>query len=147
MPAQTLVHQEKTGRKVSPDRTVVLCSRGHSFVLRLDTVADYAVHNHIRDVVLLHCPEEKYIETFAAEIQEQASAAFAQVNDRLIRQGYTPLQFFLDMRKGMLHDNIAVLLQERSVAVVFVGMKMLDYRLSEIQKLKTAFYFIGSSHS
>lgn len=104
----------------------------------MKTLADYAVRNGVRDVILLHCPEKKYSDAFVATIQKKADAVFTEINKDLKK----PLRFKLDIRKGLLQKNLADLLEEEDVLTVFVGLKMLDYRLSQIKKLKTAFYFL-----
>ncbi|MDB4978190.1 MAG: hypothetical protein JWM56_376 [Candidatus Peribacteria bacterium] len=139
MPAKTA---EKNPQKL-PAPSVVLCSRGYSFEDRLEGVTDYAERNKVKKVILLHCPEKKHSEKFVQDIQEHAVKLFAATNKKLLKHGKKELKFELRMEEGLLEDNLKKLLAKENVSVVFVGMKMLDYRLSEIKKLKTAFYFMG----
>ncbi len=131
-----------TGKKGPP--AVVLCSRGFSFEKRLEFVAKYAQHNKVKRVVLLHCPEKKYSKGFVTQVTERAEELFEELNKYFRRRDDRELDFELLCKEGLLQDNLRELIEERDVRVVFVGMKMLDYRLNEIKKLDAPFYFIGS---
>ncbi len=124
---------------------VVLCSRGYSFEDRLQEVVKYAEHNNIPNVVLLHCPEKKYSETLVQEVSSRANRQFELMKQFLADRGSRTLCFELVCRQGPLEENLESLIAEGDIVMVFVGMKMLDYRPEAIKKLQgTAFYFLGN---
>lgn len=122
---------------------VVLCSRGLSFIKRLHYPVEWAMQNGIERVILLHSPEGKYSPAFALKIEKEARELFAATNAQLRHEKRKKLQFELLLKKGKLQTNIAELIAVEDIRIVFVGMKMLDYRLSEIKKLRTSFHFIA----
>jgi hypothetical protein len=140
-PSQTAVPQRR-----SKGPAVVLCSRGFSFERRLRKVVEYAQRNAVRNVILLHCPERRYSEPLVREVTERAERLFEDINADVRETGEDELTFELLFGKGTLHENLLQFLDNdvrEDIMTVFVGMKMLDYRLEEIKKLDTALYFIG----
>ncbi len=124
---------------------VVLCSRGYSFEDRLQEVTNYARHNRIEHVLILHCPEKKYSDAYVQDIAERAERLFSQMESNLKERGNSDIHFELISKQGQLEDNLSALIEERDIRMVFVGMKMLDYRPDAIKKLSgTAFYFLGN---
>lgn len=122
---------------------VVLGSRGESYIGRLPFVVDWADTHGIRKVVLLHCLEDKYSEEAAKEIGIQAEGEFAKINKERDLRGKLPIKFIYAPRSGFLQQNIDELAKEnKKVATIFAGKKVLDYRLSEVKKLAVPLYFI-----
>lgn len=124
---------------------VVLCSRGFSFERRLEKAVEFAQRNHIRNVLLLHCPERRYSEPLAREVELRAERLFEECNGHLREMGEDGLTFELLLCKGLLQENLRLLLaQDRAgeVVTVFVGDKMLDYRLEDIKTMRVPFFFV-----
>ena len=122
----------------------VLCSRGDSFVRRLRDVVEWAKKHAVKSVLLLHCPESKYSEHYIEQMESKAKAQFIDINKELEEAGDKPLHFEFIGRQGLLQNNIEQLLREnREVSIVFVGAKMLDYRLEDIKRLQAPFVFIA----
>jgi hypothetical protein len=122
--------------------TAALVSRGDSYVQRLPAVADWAGTHAVRNVVLLHCPEAKYSESVAKAIRKDAAREFATLNAEREKDGKTPLRCELILRPGLLQDNIEALLASHEIAALFVGSKMLDYRLADVKRLRVPFVFL-----
>lgn len=127
----------------SQEICVVLGSRGDSYIKRLPFVADWAVKHNIKRVVLLHCLEANYTEKRAREVALEAEGEFAKVAKKRELEGKRHVEFSLVSRKGFLQKNIDDLSKaENNVAVIFVGRRVLDYRLSEIKNLAVPLFFI-----
>lgn len=125
--------------------SVVLCSRGYSFEKRLREVVKYAEHQKIPHVIILHCPEKKYSETLVQEVTVRAQRLFSTMNNVLVQRGSAPLCFELVCKKGLLEENLASLIKEGETKMVFLGMKMFDYRPEAIKELQgTSFCFLGN---
>lgn len=121
----------------------VLCSRGLSFIDRMDTVVEWADKHAVSSVVLLHCPEAKYAEDMMKGIRKRAETLFDALNAERKAKGKKPIAFEFIGRQGLLQDNIEQLLREDDdVSIVFVGSKMLDYRLEDVKKLSVPFIFV-----
>ncbi len=125
--------------------SIVLCSRGYSFEKRLKEVVKYAEHEKIPHVIILHCPEKKYSDALVQEVTIRAQQIFSTMNNLLAQRGSAPLCFELVCKKGLLEDNLASLIAEGEIKMVFLGMKMLDYRPEAIKELQGAtFCFLGN---
>ncbi len=122
--------------------TAVLCSRSYTFLQRLDPVVDWAQKHHVENILLLHCPEDKYSEKFLKEVQEVAEVRFKSINDHLSSENKKEFNFKFLGRPGALEENIASLVAEGDVAIIFVGSKMLDYRLGQVKQLQVPFIFM-----
>jgi NhaP-type Na+/H+ or K+/H+ antiporter len=122
---------------------VILGTRGRSFIARLPFVAEWATKHSIEKVGVLLCLEEKYTLELAQEIEKEALQEFEKVNTLLVSKGLKPLQFNLIVRTGFLHQNINALSQEqKNITAIFVGKKMLDFRLEQIKQLGVPLYFV-----
>ena len=127
-------------RHVGP--VAVLCSRGYSFPERMETVVKWAVAHSVENIVLLHCPEDKYSEKFITDVRSRALKLFTAMNKKLVQSGLRERTFeFLD-GPGLLQDNIDALIAAGDVSIIFVGTKMLDYRLEDVKRLNVPFYFM-----
>ncbi len=124
--------------------SVVLGTRGHSFLKRLKFVTDWAVRHNLKGVVVLLCLEDKYSKELESEIKEQAEKEFQIINKQLKKSKKTPLAFTFISQKGFLQKNINKLADERdsSTVAIFVGRKMLDFRLDQIKQLQVPLYFL-----
>jgi len=141
------VIEDKKALDVSgPTPFVVLGSRGYSFLDRLDTIVDWADLHHVHKIVLLHCLEDKYTEQKEKKVGEVAQAEFEKINKNRILAGLEPKEFSYVPRKGFLQDNIRDIAETPEnvsvVSVIFIGRKVLDFRLEEIKELKVPLYFI-----
>jgi cell volume regulation protein A len=121
---------------------VVLTSRGESYKHRLGKVVDWADLHKIKNVILLHCPEDRYTPEFEEETRIQAEGLFASINKERELRKKLPMKFTFISRRGFLQDNVNDLAKENNVTTIFAGKKVLDYRLSEIKQLTVPFYFL-----
>lgn len=122
---------------------VVLGSRGKSFKDRLGFVVNWADKHRISRVVILHCLEDNYTPELAEEIKKEAEELFEKINTARRAEGKIDIEFEHISRTGFLQNNIDQLAHERSeVTAIFVGRKVLDYRLKEIQHLQVPLFFI-----
>lgn len=126
---------------------VVLCSRGFSFEQRLDQVRQYAHRKGIQDLVLLHSPEDRYTEPLAAEVRARAQDAFRLLNEQERESGEQETRFSIILSEGKLYDNLRMLLAERRVDTVFVGMTMFDERINKLKDAETDIHFLGDPAS
>jgi potassium/hydrogen antiporter len=120
----------------------VLCSRGLSFLDRLPMVADWAEKHGIKNLILLHSAEDKYTESYAKNIKEKAEALYATLARKFDAEKRSIPKFEFLARPGLLQDNIEQLLGQSNVSIVFVGKKMLDYRLDDVKRLQVPFVFV-----
>ncbi len=124
---------------VGPSPVVVLGTRGRSFISRLPRVAEWAAKHHIKRVVVLLCLEHKFIPELEQEIMKEAEEEFVRINKILP----SSLELSILCRRGFLQDNIRALAEkDTSVTAIFVGHKMLDFRLKEIKALHAPLYFM-----
>ncbi len=122
---------------------VVLGSRGRSYIDRLDFVVGWANRHSIKHIVLLHCLEQKYTPELAAEIGREAEQEFDRINEARDEANKRAMKFVYVSRQGFLQKNIDDLARKSSnLVAIFVGRKVLDYRLHEIKKLPAPIYFI-----
>lgn len=124
--------------------TAVLGTRGHSFLKRLQFVTDWAVRHQLKGVLVLLCLEDKYTPELEKEIKSQAETEFDSINKKLKKAKKPPVHFSFMSRKGFLQENIDQLAKEKdsSTVAIFVGRKMLDFRLDQIRALKVPLYFL-----
>jgi NhaP-type Na+/H+ or K+/H+ antiporter len=120
----------------------VLCSRGYTFLERIETVVEWCLKHGVANIVLLHCPEDKYTEKFMTEVREVADVRFKSINNRLSNENRKEMNFKFLGRPGKLEENIESLLSADEVAIVFVGSKMLDYRIKDVKRLQVPFVFL-----
>lgn len=126
-----------------PSPHVVLGTRGHSFLGRLPQVVAWAETHGIFELTVLLCLENKYTKELEKEIQTTAEKMFAGINKKRAEDGLSVINFHFVSRTGFLQENINALAQENSmVTAIFVGRKMLDYRLNEIKRLAVPLYFM-----
>ena len=120
----------------------VLCSRGFSFPDRMKTVVRWAQEHGVENIALLHCPEERYSKEFVADVRGRADLLFTQINERLESDGRTPIHFEFLCGPGLLQENIESLIAGGDVSIIFVGAKLLDYRIDDVKRLNVPFYFM-----
>lgn len=122
---------------------VVLGTRGETYKRRLPIVAQWASERDIRKVVVMLCLEYKHQPELEHRIEEEANAIFEEVNQSLLAQGKKAITFSLVSSAGFLQENIAYLGQhEPNLVAIFVGRKMLDFRLDEVKKLSVPIQFM-----
>lgn len=121
---------------------IVLASRGGSFKRRLPQVTEWALKHDIHRIGLLLCLEDKYSQDHLEERMHLAKQVFERLQEKEVKAGHK-ITFFPITTDGYLHDAIRSLPKQSShVVAVFVGKKMLDFHLEEIQNLGTPLYFI-----
>lgn len=127
----------------SSGSAVVLATRGYTWTTRLPKVVEWATQHGVEQVLLLLCLEYKYDEDVAHGIELSAHEKFEAINQSLKAQGQPTLQFTFVSRTGFLEQNIRDLSRKQAdVIAIFVGRKMLDFRLKEIKKMKVPIYFM-----
>jgi hypothetical protein len=120
----------------------VLCSRGLSFVDRLDSVVEWADKHGLKNITVLHSPEDKYSEEYIGKMQREAENIFAAIAKNRVREHQPALHFEFLGRPGTLQDNIEQLVASDDVSIIFVGTKMLDYRMEDVKRLRVPFVFV-----
>lgn len=120
----------------------VLCSRGYSFPERMQTVVEWALQHSVDNIALLHCPEERYTDEFVNDVQHRAETLFASINATLREEGKSLINFEFLCGPGLLQENIEKMIASGDVSIIFVGSKMLDYRLEDVKRLQVPFYFM-----
>lgn len=139
--AETIVDKKKI--RISSAPVAVLASRGRTFVRRLPLVIEWSLKHGIGNIILMLCLEDRYSEELEAEIKELANKEYLKHVNGGEERGVELPVFEIISRKGLLQNNINDLAQNNNaVTAIFVGTKMLDYRLSEIKKLGVPFYFM-----
>lgn len=121
----------------------VLCSRGYSFPERMRTVVDWCQQHAVHNIVLLHCPEERFTLQFVEDVHQRAQVLFDEHNERLTSTGQKDINFEFICGPGLLQDNIEKMIESGDVSIIFVGSKMLDYRLEDVKNLQVPFYFMS----
>lgn len=122
---------------------VLIGSRGRSFLRRLPKVAEWASMHGIQRVVVLHCLEDKYSDELEEEISGQAQTVFGELEQKRAADGLEPIDFEYVSRKGFLQENIKELSREQaSITALFVGKRVLDFRLEQIKELQMPVYFL-----
>ena len=121
---------------------VVLCSRSYTFLERIETVVEWSIKHHVENILLLHSAEERYSEKFLKEVEEVAEVRFNSINDRLTSENKHPINFQFLGLPGKLEENIEKLVKDNEISIIFIGSKMLDYRLEKVKSLKVPFIFI-----
>lgn len=122
---------------------VVLGTRGTTYKKRLPVVADWAMLHHIPKVVVLLCLEYKYNPELEHQVREEAEVLFETLNKQFEEKGMRPLKFSLISSVGFLQENIDYLAKnEKRLLAIFVGRKMLDYRLRDVKKMAVPIQFI-----
>jgi NhaP-type Na+/H+ or K+/H+ antiporter len=129
-------------KRASKGAIAVLCSRGHSFVNRLDEVVEWADRHQLKNITLLHCPEDKYTEQYIKGIQKEAEKLFTKIHANRTAENKSKITFEFLGRPGLLQDNIESLVENDDVSVIFVGAKMLDYRIDDVKNLQVPFVFL-----
>lgn len=124
-------------------QVAVLCSRGDSFIGRLRTVADWASRHAVASVVVLHCPESKYSPEYSKAMHGAMEKLGQVINAEMEAQGHSPLKFEFIGRQGLLQENVESFTKENDAAIIFVGNKMLDYRLEDVKRLSVPFVFLA----
>lgn len=125
------------------DDMVILGSRGNSFARRLPKVVDWAIRHNISKVTLLYCLEDKYTPERAEKVNKQAEEEFKKINKTLEKENKPKINFSCVSCTGFLQDNIdALTKKESNISVIFVGRRILDYRLNNIKQMAVPLYFI-----
>lgn len=122
---------------------IVLVSRGHSFKDRLHLVVEWANRHSVRRVILLHCLEDRHTKALEEQIGKDAAKEFQKFNTQRKKTGKLSLQFQYLPKQGYLQDNIKEIAAQQNIVAIFVGKKMLDYRLREIKKISAPFVFMN----
>ncbi len=122
---------------------VVLASRGESYKHRLEKVVEWADLHHVRNVILLHCPEDNYTPELSRETGIHAEGEFARINKERDLRKKLPMKFSYISRQGFLQNNIdEIAKSSNSVTTIFAGKRVLDFRLSEIKQLAVPIFFL-----
>jgi hypothetical protein len=97
----------------------------------------------VPSVTLLLCLEYRHTEAKAETIQHEAQVMMERLNNKLARHGQPARHFEIMISEGLLQNNIDRISREQdNVIAIFVGRKMLDYKLDEIKKLAVPLHFL-----
>ncbi len=122
---------------------VVLGTRGFSYKRRLPFVMEWAAKHGIDRVVVLLCLEGRYTKEAAELEKKECSKSATKIRAKLKKQGSEPVKVEMIANKGFLQKNIAHLAkQHNDIAVIFIGKRVLDFRLEEIKNLQVPMYFL-----
>jgi cell volume regulation protein A len=121
---------------------VVLASRGGSFAKRLPGVSEWALQHNIHKVYVLLCLEDKFTPDCASLKKAEAMQVFEGLRkDYIAKQ--KKIEYSIVKTDGYLHDAIKSISAKSGACVaVFVGKRMLDFHVEEIQELGVPLYFI-----
>ena len=126
-----------------PETFVVLASRGHTHQKRLPFVVDWASKRGVNKIVVLLCLEDQYHTETIKSLEAEAKKQFTELNQAQQQANLTEINFSLVSRSGFLQDNINELSQtQKNIIAIFVGRRVLDYRLSEIKQLSVPLFFL-----
>lgn len=124
--------------------TVVLATRGHSFLPRLQFATDWASKHKINQVCILLCLEDRFSPELEDTIKKQAEQEIEKINTQLNQQFLPAISLQFLSRKGLLQENIEQLSEkDNNIVAIFVGRKVLDFRLNEIKNLHVPLYFLS----
>lgn len=145
--ARKLKVAEEINDAAKPDTgtgpVVVLGTRGHSFVKRLPHVLDWTTKHNAKRIMVLLCPEDKYSDAFVADTKRQAETLFNGLSESRKKENKPTVEFSFLACTGFLQDNISRIADsDNNVTAIFVGRKMLDFRLNEIKQLKAPIFFM-----
>lgn len=125
------------------DPFVVLGTRGYSFGRRLPQVVDWATKHGIARVVILLCLENRYSSSLVAKLKKEAAKLAKEIDADMQSKHQPAVTIELVANKGFLQENIDHLAEtEKDLAVIFIGKRVLDFRLTEIKQLPVPFYFL-----
>ncbi len=135
------IMHDKKKVDLSEKSSVMLVTRGESFIGRLPFVADWANRHKIEKVVVMLCLEDKFTEDLETQIKAKAEKVFNELEQSMGKENTIIFKFV--SRRGILDANIEEIAQtDNRISVIFVGKKMLDYRLNGIKQLSIPFYFM-----
>jgi cell volume regulation protein A len=138
-----LIEDEEVLDEVSDQPFVLLGTRGYSFARRLPFVVDWAVKHGIHEVVVLLCLEGRYTKKLAVEMEENMNDVAANINEGRQCDKRKCVKIRMVSKKGFLQDNIKHLAKtEDDMTIIFIGKRVLDYRLDEMKQIPVPFYFM-----
>ncbi len=138
------IMKDKKGVELSDLSSVILVTRGESFIQRLPFVVEWAKRHNIEKVVVMLCLENKFTEELEIQIANKAEKVFKDIIKVKKKEGKLfKMRFKFVSRRGILDQNIEEIAKtDNRVSVIFVGKKMLDYRLNGIKQLSIPLYFM-----
>lgn len=141
--AEPIKDSEDVVGEISDQPFVVLGTRGFSFLRRLPFVMDWAEKHHIPKVAVLLCLEGRHTKKLENEMRNKLTATLREIELANTADGKKTVEVTLISNKGFLQDNISNLAKtEEELTVIFIGRKVLDYRLEEIKQLPVPLYFL-----
>lgn len=121
---------------------VILATRGHSFARRLPQIESWALEHNLHRICVLLCLEDRYSEDSVAQYRKDIETLFSERRSIYTQEG-KKVEYFLVTTPGYLHDAIRSVPEKTTHAVsVFVGKRMLDFHLAEVQNLGIPLFFI-----
>lgn len=67
--------------KISETSSVILATRGYTFLERIDTVVNWSKNHQIRNIIVLLCLENKYSETEEKKVHDAALKKFREIEN------------------------------------------------------------------
>lgn len=105
-------------------------------------VRNWAGRHGIKNIILLHCPESKYSTEYVDTVRAQAQALFNEINIVRKAEGLSQFSFEFIAKQGLLQDGIRELIRDSEISIIFVGKRMLDFRLEDVKQLTVPFVFL-----
>jgi NhaP-type Na+/H+ or K+/H+ antiporter len=138
-----MIEDEEEIDEVSDKPFVLLGTRGYSFARRLPFVVDWAVKHGIHEVVVLLCLEGRHTKKLAIEMEEKLDEAAAEINKGRKCDKRKCVEIRMISNKGFLQDNIKrIAKSDDDLTIIFIGKRVLDYRLEELKQIPVPFYFM-----
>lgn len=141
--AEPIKQSDVVSKDLSDKPFVVLGTRGFSFLRRLPFVVEWAQKHHISKIVILLCLESRYTKKLENEMHHKLNAIVKDLHLQQTAEGKSKIEIQFISNKGFLQENIKHLAEhEQDLTVIFIGRKVLDYRMDEIKQLPVPFYFL-----
>lgn len=129
--------------EVSDKPFALLGTRGFSFLRRLPAVVDWSVKHGVYEIVVLLCLEGRYSKELERQIEGELEAAKEAINADLKAKHRKRVDIRLLSHQGFLQNNIETIAKkEDDLAIIFIGKRVLDYRLEDIRQLPVPLYFL-----
>ncbi len=139
----TVIEEDQPQVNGDGEAFVVLGTRGETYKRRLPLVVQWAKDRDINKIVVLLCLEYKHQPELEQRITQEAQGIFTQLNESLLASGHKAIKFSLTSSVGFLQENIDYIAKhEPHLVAIFVGRKMLDFRLDEVKKLSVPIQFM-----
>lgn len=124
-------------------QSAVLATRGNSYERRLPVALEWCMRHNIHELPILNCMEDKYTQEKANQITEKATIEANNFNAKNKNEGLPEVNLSIVHHRGLLEENVSKLsLEEKHLSVLFVGRRVLDFRLEHFKNLNIPVRFL-----